>query len=252
MFQISLSPTRKTASALTVLAAMGATGMVPQNASATLELEPTEGAWGTNAAYLGTGFPGNWKNWLTQTGVTNIGNNGPQAEGGQRAYATWNINFGAGAITSAGFRIDKNGASREYGVPAGATLDFRLITEPWSSATPDSNNLGPDVGSTLGVDFIQVTAPAADPFVADVTPLLLTWQANPSAYFGIRVYESAPFPPTTNDPPSRGGVYAPNETVDSTGITANLVLEQAIPEPTSVSLAAAMGGFLAMRRRRRR
>jgi hypothetical protein len=251
MFQISIAPPRKAASALTVLAAMGASGMVSEFASAAIDLEPTDGARGLNASYIGTGNPTNWVNWLAESGVTNVGNNGTGTNGAQRAYATWNINFGAGPINSAGYRIDKNGASREYGIPAGATLDFALITEPWSSATPDSNNLGPDVGTTLGVDFIQVTAPADDPFVADVTPLLLTWQANPSAYYGIRWYESAPLPPDEFAQPSRGGVWAPSETTSSTGITGNLVLDQVIPEPSTLSLLA-FGGAFGLRRRRMR
>ena len=235
MFQIASAPARKTASALTVLAAMGASGMVAEVSSAA-ELEPTQGARGLNASYLGPGFPTNWVNWLADQGVTNVGPN-------QRAYATWDIDFGAGLISDAEFRIDKNGASFAYGIPAGATLDFALITEPWSSSTPDSSNTGPSVGTTPGTEFLQVIAPTDDPFNADITPLLVHWQSNPTAYFGVRMYVSAGA--------ERGGMWAPNETGDATGITGNLVLDQAIPEPASLSLLA-LGGLTALRRRRRK
>jgi hypothetical protein len=238
MFQISSSPTRRnTASALTVLAAIGASGMVAEVASAAVvELEPTQGARGLNASYLGPGFPTNWVDWLADQDVTNVGPN-------QRAYATWNIDFGGGTITDAEFRIDKNGASFAYGIPAGATLDFALITEPWSSTTPDSSNTGPSVGTTPVTEFVQVTAPADDPFTADITSLIVNWQANPTAYFGVRMFVSAGA--------ERGGMWAPNETGDSTGITANLLLDQTpIPEPTALG-AVALGGLALSRRRRR-
>jgi hypothetical protein len=236
MFQISSVPARKTASALTVLAAMGASGMVAEVSAAT-ELEPTQGARGLNASYLGPGFPTNWVDWLADRGVTNVSPN-------QRAYATWNIDFGAGTITDAEFRIDKNGASFAYGIPAGATLDFALITEPWSSATPDSSNSGPSVGSTPGTEFVQVVAPLDDPFNADITSLLAHWQTNPTAYFGVRMFVSSGA--------ERGGMWAPNETGDAPGITANLVLDQAvIPEPASFGVMA-LGSVMLLRRRRAR
>jgi len=132
MFQICASPTRKAASALTVLTAMGASGMVAEM-SAAAELEPNQGARGMNSSYMGTSTPQNWKDWLTEAGVTYHGGSaGP-------GFTTWPIDFGAGPITSALYRIDANGASVAYGIPAGATLDFSLITEPWTPAAPDSN-----------------------------------------------------------------------------------------------------------------
>jgi hypothetical protein len=242
MFQISLrSPSRKTASALTVLAAMGASGLVPEQAQAVIELEPTQAARGTNASYLGTGFPANWKNWNTETGNTGIGPN-------QRGYATWAVDFGAGPINSASVRIEPINHNATYGVPVGATLDLALITEPWTPATPDNsppgNNSGPSVGTTPVTEFVQRTAPVDIPFNADVTSLLQHWQSNPSAYFGIRMYFSSASG-------AQCGVYAPNTPPpDSQGVTANLVLDQTVPEPSTVSLLA-LGGAIGLRRRRR-
>lgn len=238
MFQISASPKgRSAASALTVLAAIGASGMSAEVCSAAVvELEPTQGARGTNASYMGTSTPANWRNWLTETGVTyHGGSNGP-------SFVTWGgVDFGAGEISSAKYRIDANGTSLAYGIPAGATLDFSLITEPWTPAAPDTNQFGPDHGTTLGTDLVQVTAPGGD-FDADITTLLQTWQDNPTAYYGVRFSVSAGA--------ERGGVYAPNDTQDSTGITANLILDQQlIPEPASLG-ALTLAGFLGLRRRR--
>jgi hypothetical protein len=46
-------------------------------------------------------------------------------------------------------------------------------------------------------------------------------------------------------------MWAPNETGDSTGITANLLLDQApVPEPSSLLSVMAAGGLLCARRRR--
>src|SRR5688500_6933800 len=71
MFQVCTSPTRKTASALTVLAAIGASGMVAEVASADIiELSPTEAARGTKSSYMGNSHPENWVNWLADLGVT--------------------------------------------------------------------------------------------------------------------------------------------------------------------------------------
>ena len=234
MFQISSLPTRPsraTASALTVLAAIGASGMVAEVSSAA-ELTPTQAARGTRSSYMGASTPDNWKNWLTETDVTyHLPTNGP-------GFATWALNFGAGPITSAKYRIDANGASFAYGIPAGATLDFSLVTEPWSPTTPDPNQFGPDHGTTLGVDDVQVVAPGDD-MDADITPLLLTWQANPTAYYGVRFAVTAGA--------ERDGVQAPGVS----GITANLIVDQAVPEPASLSLLA-LGGALALRRRRKK
>jgi len=230
MFQIDIAPKRKTASALTVLAAIGASGMVAEVASADVtELAPVEAARGKNSTFIGTGFPENWVNWLADTGITY------HAEG--PAFARWNIDFGLGPISSATYRIDANGAGSAYGIPAGAVLDFALVTEPWTAATPDTSNTGPDVGTTLGTDFVQVTAPGGDIDV-DITPLLTTWQANPGAYYGVRFKVSAGA--------ERGGVQAPN----ATGITADLIVDQIVPEPASFSVMAG-GGLMLLRRRRR-
>lgn len=237
MFQICSSPTRKAASALTVLAAMGASGMVAEMSAtpaSAAEIEPSLGARGLSSSYMGSSTPANWHDWLAETGVTYHGGSaGP-------AFATWPIDFAAGAITAANYRIDANGSSFAYGIPAGATLDFSLITEPWSPGTPDSNQFGPDHGTTLGVDDVQIVAPGGD-MDADITPLLLTWQANPSAYYGVRF--------AVTGGAERGGVYAPNDTTDSTGITANLVVQQSVPEPAALSVLA-LGGLLGLRRRR--
>lgn len=231
MFQISIAPSRKTASALSVLAAMGASGMVAEVSSAA-DLNPTQAAFGTRSSYMGVDNSENWKNWLTENALTyHAGTNGP-------GFTAWPIDFSAGPILSAKYRIDANGTSFAYGIPAGTTLDFALVTEPWSPATPDPNRFGPDYGTTLGTDLVQVTAPGDD-FDADITPLMLTWQANPTAYYGVRFYVSAGA--------ERGGVQAPGVT----GITGDLILEQAIPEPASLSLLA-FAGLSALGRRPRK
>jgi hypothetical protein len=240
MFQIQSTSPRKAASALTVLAAIGASGMVAQVAAAA-ELEPSQGARGRNTQFIGTGFPENWQDWLALENVTNM------AEG--PGYATWPINFGAGTITSALYRIDKNGESFSYGIPAGANLDFQLILEPWSPTTPDSSNTGPDVGNNTATDLdpgpvtrVSVIAPVGD-FDADITPLLQTWQSDPGAYFGVRMFVTSGA--------ERGGVWAPNETDDAPGITANLILEQApVPEPASAAIVGLASAALVMWRRR--
>jgi MYXO-CTERM domain-containing protein len=216
---------------------MGASGMVAElsTPAAAAEVEPNQGARGTNSSYMGTANPDHWRNWLTEAGVTYhaVGDGGP-------AFVTWPIDFAAGPVTSALYRIDANGASSAYGIPAGATLDFSLITEPWSPATPDSNQFGPDHGTTLGVDRVQVVAPGGD-MDADITPLLQAWQASPTAYYGVR------FAVTRGA--DRGGVYAPNDTADSTGITANLIMAQSTPEPAALSLLS-LAALLGLRRRR--
>ena len=232
MFQISMSSSRKAASALTVLAAMGASGMVADVASAApVTLDPTQGARGKNHGFIGSGNPDNWVDWLPENTVTYHGNIGGPA------FATWGIDFGAGAITSAMYRLDANGTSFAYGIPAGATLEFALITEPWSPSTPDSSSTGPDVGTNLGTDFVQTAAAGGDQDV-DVTPLLLTWQTNPAAYYGIRF--------KVTDGAERGGVQAPG----ATGITADLIVDQ-VPEPGSLSVLA-LGTLAGLRRRRRK
>jgi hypothetical protein len=231
MFQIQTSATRKGASALTVLAAMGASGMVAQVAPAAVtDVAPSAGARGKNSSYIGSGFPENWVNWLSDEAITY------QAEG--PAFATWAIDFGAGTIASAKYRIDANNAGASYGIPPGATLQFALVTEPWSAATPDSSNTGPDVGTTPGTQLLEIVSPGGD-YDADITPLLLTWQSNPSAYYGVR------FEVTSGTP--RGGVHSPNDTF----ITAHLLLDQAsAPEPASLSMLS-LGALLGLRRRRR-
>ena len=230
MFTIGTSSVRSTASALTVLAAIGASGMVAEGA--VIELDPSVAARGKNSSYMTN--PGNWVNWLTESIVTYHAA-GP-------AFTTWAIDFGAGTINSAKYRIDANGSSIAYGIPAGATLDFALITEPWSAATPDPNRFGPDYGTITGgasPTLVQVTATAGDQDV-NITPILQTWQANPTAYYGVRFFVSAGVTSL------RGGVVAPGGAV-----TGNLILDQAAtPEPASLAVLG-VGGALLLRRRPR-
>lgn len=230
MFTIGTSSARSTVSALTVLAAIGASGMVAEGAIT--ELDPTAGARGKNSSYMTT--PGNWINWLTESAVT-YHNAGP-------GFTTWAIDFGAGTINSAKYRIDANGSSVAYGIPAGATLDFALVTEPWSAATPDPNRFGPDYGTITGgasPTLVHVTAIAGDQDV-DITPILQTWQANPTSYYGVRFFVSAGVTSL------RGGVVAPGGSV-----TGNLILDQAAtPEPASLGVLG-LGGVLLMRRQRK-
>jgi len=212
---------------------MGASGMAASEAkAAVVELEPTQAARLTNSSY---GYlAADWKDWMAEQGGTGLGTF-------QRGYAAWAIDFNAGPISSAKFRMNPINASSAYGIPAGANVHFELINEPWTSSTPKPlpDTDGPNVGSTPGTEALTVIAPGGD-FDADVTSLLVNWQANPSAYTGIRVYAEA----------ERGGIYAPNDTVDGTGKTANLVLTQGtVPEPATLG-ALALGG-LAMTRRRR-
>src|SRR5688572_3135305 len=90
MFQLPKAPGRKATSALTVLAAIGASGMAADVASAAVtEVAPTQAARGKNSSYIGSGFPDNWYNWLTEADVTY------HAEG--PGYALWPIDFTAGA-----------------------------------------------------------------------------------------------------------------------------------------------------------
>lgn len=234
MFQISTAPTgRKAASALTVLAAIGASGMVAEvSSAAVVELEPSKAAYGLKSSYMGAGNPDNWKDWNISQVTYHLPSNGP-------GFATWGIDFNAGAITNAKYRIDANGASAAYGIPAGCSMNFSLVTEPWDPATPDPNQFGPDHGTTAGVDSLDVVDTLGNDFDADITPLLLTWQLNPSSYYGVRF--------AVTGGADRGGVNAPGGAV-----TANLLLSQgAAPEPASALAALAFGGLCQTRRRRR-
>ena len=236
MFQISTSPVGKqAASALTVLAAIGASGMVADVASAAvIEMEPTIAAYGLRSSYMGAGNPENWLDWQIAGVTYHKPNYGP-------GFATWNIDFGAGAIANAKYRLDggNNPDQQAYGLPAGCQMNFSLVTEPWSPAAPDASQFGPDHGTTLGVDSLDVVDVAGNDFDADITPLLLTWQLNPSAYYGIRF--------AVTGGADRGGVNAPGGAV-----TANLILTQVtVPEPASTFVALAGTGLAITRRRRR-
>ena len=135
MFQISTSPAgRKATSALTVLAAIGASGMVAEvSSAAVVELDPSKAAYGLKSSYMGTGHSYNWLNWNVSQVTYHLPSNGP-------GFATWPIDFNAGAIANAKYRIDANGSGTAYGIPAGCQLNFSLVTEPWDPATADSNS----------------------------------------------------------------------------------------------------------------
>jgi hypothetical protein len=187
-------------------------------------------------AYLAS----NWIDWSVATNWDGMGwlngvVNPPGSYGPQRAFLNWNIDFGAGVITDARIKIRKNNNSLAYGIPAGAHVEFALITDAWSPAAPKpADPDGPDVGPS-----VLVTAPSDLYFEADVTPLLLQWQANPTAYHGIRFYSTD----------SGGGVQAPANP-DSLA-TGDLILTTApVPEPTAMGLLALAGGVLSRRRRR--
>jgi hypothetical protein len=238
MFQISTAPSgRKAASALTVLAAIGASGMVAEvSSAAVVELEPMKAARGLKSSYMGTSNPENWLNWQVSEVTYHVPPNGP-------GFATWDIDFNAGAITNAKYRIDANNNpdQQAYGLPAGCTLNFSLVTEPWDPGTPDANQFGPDHGTTPGVDSLDVVDTLGNDFDADITPLLLTWQLNPTSYYGVRF--------AVTGGADRGGVNAPGGAV-----TANLLLTQgtaAVPEPTCALAALAFGGLCQTQRRRR-
>jgi len=234
MFQVPISPNRRsTASALTVLAAIGASGMTEQAtaAVATHELSMAARAPNSSYAYL------QWQNWLTATNWSPMGD--PPDAPIARGFLAWNIDFNAGAITDAKIRISKNNNSSAYGLPAGAHLEFGLITDLWTSSTPKPfpDLDGPDIEES---SKILVAAPSDLVFEVDVTSLLQIWQANPGTYHGIRFWS----------PDSTGGVVDPNNTdVGRGGITGDLVLTTTeIPEPALLGLLS-LGGALGLRRR---
>jgi len=244
MFHISTSPTGRTAtSALTILAAIGASGMVAEVASAAVvEYELLDAVRTPNSTYAY--LEGNWHDWSGETNWNGIGwadgvvDPPSGSDGPQRAFLNWDIDFDAGTITDARIKIRKNNTSQEYGIPGGAHVEFALITDDWSfaggpKASPDPD--GPDVGPS-----VLVTAPADLYFEADVTSLLQTWQANPTQYHGIRFYSTD----------SAGGVHGPMNP-DSLQTGDLILTTAAIPEPASLGmLALGSGGILLSRRRR--
>jgi hypothetical protein len=228
MFQISATPAPKAVvSALTVLAAMGASGMV---SAAPIELDPSMGTfcvnnWGMNTA-------ANMKDWLTANTIT-YHSQGP-------AFAKWNIDFASNNVASAQYRIDANGNGSSYGIPSGAVLTFSLVTQNWATGVAAAQGTGPLYGTTQGVDFLQFTSASSNGDANyDITPLLQTWDANPGSYYGVRFFITGGA--------TRGGVRSPDQSGSFTG---NLVVDMTpIPEPTALALAGA-GRLLAVRRRR--
>src|SRR4051794_21325660 len=103
MFQISTLPAgRKAASALTVLAAIGASGMVAEVCSAAVvDLDPSKAAYGLKSSYMGAGHSYNWLNWNVNQVTYHFPSNGP-------GFATWPIDFNAGPIANAKYRIGAN------------------------------------------------------------------------------------------------------------------------------------------------
>ena len=75
MFQISVSPKgRSAASSLTVLAAMGASGMVAKEASAAIIThEPNHAIYAQNSSYVSL----NWNNWLDDNSWHGVASTAP-------------------------------------------------------------------------------------------------------------------------------------------------------------------------------
>lgn len=236
MFQIHTSPARGAASALTVLAAIGASGMASEATAAPVNVETSMAARAKNSSYAY--LASNWENWLSLSNWSNVG----VKEGiTSRGFVTWDSTalFGNGSITEAKFKIQKNNNSSSYGIPAGAHVEFALITDAWDSLTPKAGDPdGPDVQDATA---LLLEAPADGYYEADITPLLQLWQANPGSYYGIRLYS----------PDSGGGVVDQNNTeAGRAGITGDLLLTTVpLPEPGSLILAVA--GVLPLRRSRR-
>lgn len=241
MFQISTSP-RAAVSALTVLAAIGTSGMASQVVAATTTYEPTTAARVSNGVNYGN-FASQWDNTLDNDNWLSYG-------GDSRGFFDWGLNLGTlDNITHADLTFVKISEGVTYGTPDGSHIAVALVTQEWQSTYlnggTDANNVqtwgatGPSVANEL----IFAIDPDNDIFTVDVTPLLEIWQAAPSSYYGLRFYVTD----------AAGGIGDPNS-LNYAPRTGELVLTTeaaGVPEPATLSVLLAGSAALCLSRRRR-
>ncbi|GEM_PF-3114523 len=260
MFQISLSTEKNAASALGILAAIGAAGMASQaNASTSITIDPYVPASpdanspiikSTNSTYWPNQlwYYDSWTSWQSVKSPTP----GPGRE--FIGFFSWDYDFSAlsgKTILSATLVLGPIDGTvpgmSSYGYFSGnhitvaaltSAVDLRdgfvgVMHDPYTNSVTEAF---PNGGTADGSRSVAM------PF--DMKGLVDAWQANPSSFHGVEIWST--------DVPSIGLVWSPGNSYGPTnGGKLMITYEDSTPEPASLGIGASLGGFVLLRRRRR-